>query len=91
MIFIRGSQTSIPGCEEEVRRWWRMQEERDDREMDEMETTRELEMDFAGQVEEMDTSPEVDTSVIRNASFDQTSHLSSFRGGSFLMTHRPMW
>ena len=68
-----------------------MQDERDDREMDEMETTRELEMDrWDGQVEEMDTTPEVDTSVIRNASFVQISHLSSFRGGSFLLTQRPM-
>ena len=67
-----------------------MEEERDEREMDEMMTTRELELDFGGQVEEMDTSPEADTSVIRNSSHDQISHLSTFRGGLFPMTHRPM-
>ena len=45
-----------------------MEEERDEREMDEMMTTRELELDFGGQVEEMDSPTEVDTSVFTNAS-----------------------
>ena len=66
-----------------------MEEERDDREMDSMMTTRELELDFGGQVEEMDSPTEVDTSVFRNGSFDQISHLSTFRGGWFRMTLWP--
>ena len=33
MELIRGSKDTLFGCEEEVRRWWRVEEEREDRDL----------------------------------------------------------